>query len=61
MLLLVNKLNWIKSQFLQLKNGDKKTFIHKIKKLFYLTSFFFNYYLSADISNYKTYFKFLSC
>ena len=40
MLLLPNKLKWIKSQFLQLKNGDKKTFVHKIKKLLNTSSFF---------------------
>ena len=30
MLILVDKLKWIKSQFSQLKTGDKKTLIHKI-------------------------------
>ena len=37
MLILVDKLKWIKSQFSQLKTGDKKTLIHKIKKIFYLS------------------------
>ena len=45
-----NNLKWIKSQFLQLKTGNKKTQIHKVKKIFNLLIILFLIFIYLPFS-----------